>query len=126
VGAWDGEAEYRREERRLREVVTRRRSAEGGDPLESLSGRVMHPSDLTEGRRLRVLERSRRCARRLARGQPLRDGPAERLTQLSGAVTLNGRPGRVDVTYTVGLDPVEIWFDVVAPVRPGSSSSAIP
>jgi hypothetical protein len=39
VGAWDDEAEYTREEHRVREVVTRRRSAEGGDPLESLSGR---------------------------------------------------------------------------------------
>jgi hypothetical protein len=115
VGAWDGEEEYRREERRLRDLVFRRRSAEGGDPLESLSGTVLGPGDLTAGRRARVLERSRRCGRRVAGGRPLRDGPAERVTRLGAAVTLNGRPGRVDVTYSVGLDPVEIGFDVVAP-----------
>jgi hypothetical protein len=115
VGAWDGEDEFRREERLLRELVARRTSAVGGDPLESLSARVMRPGDLTDGRRVRVLERSRRCARRVVDGRPLRDGPAERVTRLAAPVTLNGRPGRVDVTYTVGLDPVEVGFDLVAP-----------
>jgi hypothetical protein len=115
VGAWDTEAEFSREERRLRDVVARRKSAPDGDARESLSGAVLGPGDLAERRRARVLERSRRCARRVAAGQPLRDGPAERVTRFGAAVTLNGRPGQVDVSYTVGLDPVKTGFDVVAP-----------
>jgi hypothetical protein len=115
VGAWDSEAEFSREERRLRDVVGRRISAPDGDSRESLSGTILGVGDLTRGRLARVLERSRRCARRVAGGQALRDGPAERVTRFRAAVTLNGRPGRVEGTYTVGLDPVGIGFDVVAP-----------